>query len=140
MAYGIIEYNALGLPKCELCGQYFNRVLAHVRQKHFMTEREYKIMFGFDVKKGITSQESKLKSRQAVLNNFDKCVSDNLIKKGELTRYKPGDGGRTREQVSEQTRLRLLQQAKTNLTKEKRQQLGKALGQSGLGNKTRWGN
>ena len=138
MAFGIIEHNALGKPKCELCGQYFSRVLSHVRQKHFMTEREYKIMFGFDVKKGITSQESRLKSRQAVLNNFDKCIGDNLIKKGKSSRFKHGDNGRTKEYVSEQTRLRLSKQAKTNLTTEKRKQLCKELGLSGLGNKTRW--
>jgi len=138
MAYGIVEYDNHGLPKCELCNKYFHRVLSHVRQKHFMNEREYKIMFGFDVKKGITSQQSKQKSKEAVLKNFDKCITDNLIVKGKISRYKKGDKGRTKEFLSQQTKLRLSNLAKTNLSKEQRQILCRKLGLSGIGNKKRW--
>lgn len=138
MAYGIIEFNQDGLIKCEICGQYFKRVLGHVRQKHFMTEREYKIYYGFDLKKGITSKESKQKSRDAVMKNYEKCIENNLIKKGNSHRYKKGDAGRTKNMVSEQTRQRLSNLAKTNMTIEKRKELCKELGKSGLGNKARW--
>ena len=63
MAYGILEYNEEGKPKCEICGKFFNRVISHVRQKHFLNEREYKKQFGFELKKGICSKESSEKSR-----------------------------------------------------------------------------
>jgi hypothetical protein len=69
--YGIIQYNNEGKPKCEICGEYFNRVLTHVRQKHEMTQREYKKQFGFDVKKGICSKESADRTRQKTLNNYE---------------------------------------------------------------------
>lgn len=140
MAYGVIEYNADGLPKCELCGKCFNRVLSHVRQKHAMTEREYKIMFGFDLVKGITSAQSREKSRQAVLNNFEKVVEKNLIKNGEQSRFKKGSEGRTRDQVSEQTKLMLADRARNSMTLETRTQRGKQIGLSGKGNAKRWGN
>lgn len=109
MAYGIIEYNAEGKPKCEICEEYFDRVASHVRQKHDISAKEYKIKYGFDLKKGICSKQSKLKSRERVLENYDKVVSDNLIKKGENTRFKEGSKGRTKEKVSEQTRLMLIE-------------------------------
>ncbi len=140
MAYGIIEYNANGLPKCELCGKFFNRVLSHVRQKHAMTEREYKVMHGFDLLKGITSAQSREKSRQAVFNNFEKVVQNNLIQKGEQSRFKKGSEGRTRDQVSEQTKLMLADRARNSMTLETRKQRGKEIGLSGQGNAKRWGN
>lgn len=79
MGYGIIEYDENGLPKCEICGKHFKRVLTHVRQKHGITEREYKLQFGFDLKKGICSKESSDLSRKHVYDNYDQCISKNLI-------------------------------------------------------------
>lgn len=138
MTYGIIEYNGDGLPKCELCGKYFNRVLAHVRQQHAMTEREYKIMFGFNLGKGIISAQSRAKSRQAVLNNFETVVQQNLTSKGENSRFKQGSPSRTCDQVSEQTKLMLVDRARNSMTLEARKGRGKKLGLSGKGNATRW--
>lgn len=138
MSYGIIEYNQNGLPKCEICGQYFKRVLPHVRQKHFMTEREYKIMFGFDVKKGITSKESKEKSREAIMRNYERCITENLSK-GAKYRFKKGSSGRTKNKVSQQTKIMLIERAKNSMHDDLRKQKGRELGLSGLGNKKRWG-
>lgn len=140
MGFGIIEYNAEGKPKCELCGKCFDRVLSHVRQKHAMTEREYKVMFGFDLIKGITSLESKLKSRQAVLNNYEKVVEANLLHNGSKTRFKKGSEGRKREVVSQQTKIMLGERARNSMTAETRKQKGKEIGLTGLGNAKRWGN
>lgn len=107
MSYGKIEYNQEGKPKCEICGEYFNRVSAHVRQKHEMSAKEYKLTFGFDLYKGICSKDSSEKSRDKVLENYDKVVANNLLKKGESTRFKKGCEGRTKDKVSEQTRRML---------------------------------
>jgi hypothetical protein len=90
MSYGIIEYNIKGLPKCEICNKHFHRVLTHVRQRHNMTEREYKQTYGFDLKKGITSQESKLKSREAAIKNYEQVIYENLLQCGIKPRFTVG--------------------------------------------------
>lgn len=136
---GIIEYNEEGLPKCEICGNFFKRVLTHVRQKHFIEEREYKTEYGFDLGKGICSKESSLKSREAVLRNSEKCIGDNLLNKGANTLFLEGHKGRTKEQVSEQTRIYLKERLKTPEMIEAMKLAGEKVGKSGLGNKKRWG-
>jgi hypothetical protein len=107
MSYGKIEYNEDGLPKCEICGEHYHRVTAHVRQVHGLSAKEYKKEFGFDLQKGICSKESSQKSRDKAMSNYDKVIGENLIKGGEETRFKVGSRGRTREQVSQQTLNRL---------------------------------
>ena len=109
MSYGKIEYNEYGLPKCEICNKHFHRVTAHVRQVHGLSAREYKLQFGLDLKKGICSKESSEKSRQKAMSNYDKVIGENLIVGGEATRFRTGSGGRTREQMSQQTLNRLKQ-------------------------------
>ena len=138
MPYGIIEYDQDGHPKCELCGKHFKRVLSHVRQKHEMNEKDYKRQFGFDLKKGICSKESSELSRERTLSNYDKCIARNLMIKGAQTRFKAGDKGRTKDKVSEQTRLRLKGRLKAPFMVDAMRENGKLLGNSGLGNKKRW--
>lgn len=139
MAYGVIEYNEDGLPKCEICGEHFNRVISHVRQKHEMNEREYKVRFGFNVKKGICSKDSAERTRERTLLNYDKCIKRNLTMKGAESRFKQGDKGRTKEQVSEQTKLMLKARLKESYMVEAMRESGKKVGNTGLGNKKRWG-
>ncbi len=105
--YGVIEYNEEGMPKCEVCGKFFHRVLSHVRQKHQMNEKEYKANFGFDLHKGICSQESAARTREKTLENYDLCIAKNLIANGKKSRFSKGSAGRTRDKVSHQTRLKL---------------------------------
>lgn len=138
MAYGVIEYNEDGQPMCEICGNYFNRVIAHARQKHHISEKEYKLQFGFNLRKGICSKESSEKSRERVFENYEQCIGKNLELLGQKSRFKVGSEGRTQDKVSEQTRLMLVDRAKNNLTAETRKKIGKELGLSGLGNKKRW--
>lgn len=139
MAYGIIEYDEDGLPKCEICSRYFKRVLTHVRQRHFLEEREYKKRFGFDLKKGICSKESSEISRDRILRNYDRCIKRNLAK-GKKYRFKKGDTGRTKDMVSAQTKKRLKERLKTPYMVKAMKESGSKLGKSGLGNKKRWGN
>jgi len=107
MSYGIIEYSDDGLIKCEICNQYFQRVITHVRQKHYMNEKDYNLQFGFDTSKGICSRESAERSRIKVYENFDKCIGKNLLEKGSNTRFIVGSKGRTKDMVSYQTNLSL---------------------------------
>ncbi len=131
---GIIEYNDEGLPKCEICGNYFKRVLSHVRQKHNLNEREYKLKYGFDLKKGICSFQSSLLSREKVLQNYDLCINKNLLSKGETTHFKKGHKGRTKDQVSLQTKLMLKERLKEPEMIKAMQESGRKVGKSGLGN------
>lgn len=139
MSYGIIEYNEDGQPKCEICGCFFNRVLSHVRQKHNLNEKEYKLIFGFDLKKGICSQESSKKTSIKTLSNYNKCIQKNLISKGKRSRFKIGHSGRTKDKVSEQTKLMLKERLKEPYMIEAMKKSGRKVGKSGLGNIKRWG-
>lgn len=134
--YGITEYNEEGLVKCEICGQFFKRPLTHVRQKHFLEEREYKQQFGFDLKKGICSKESSQLSREKVFDNYDKMIKN--LSKGEKYRFKKGSNGRTKDKVSAQTKKRLKDRLKEPSMIKAMQESGSKVGKSGLGNKKRW--
>jgi len=133
--YGQPEYNQEGLVKCEICGEYFARVSSHVRQKHEMTAKEYKIEFGFDVKKGLCSEDSSEKSREAVLSHPD--LIERLRANGEKHRFEPGHKGRT--VISEQTRVRLKARLGEEYMVKAMSESGRRLGLSGIGNKVRWG-
>lgn len=109
MSYGKIEYDQEGNPKCEICGLFFKRVLPHVWQKHEMNQRDYKMLFGFDLIKGICSEKSAAKTRRKTLKNYEKCIRKNLNIRGKSTRFIQGEVGRTKDMVSEQTRNRLRQ-------------------------------
>jgi len=137
MAYGVIEYEN-GKPICEICGKAFNRVISHVRQKHDMSEKEYKIQFGFDLYKGICSLESAEKSRIKALENYDLVIAQNLINNGSKTRFVKGGNGRTKDKVSEQTRNALKERLKKPFMLKVLKENGSRLGKSGLGNKKRW--
>lgn len=139
MAYGKIEYDEEGKPICEICGGSFKRVTAHARQKHDISARDYKKMFGLDVRKGICSKESRELSRERLFDNYDVSVKSNLLKKGAKSRFKVGSKGRTKEQVSEQTLLRLKEGLNNPKMKEAMRASGKRVGESGLGNLVRWG-
>lgn len=90
---------------CHICGYAFNKPLSHVHQVHGITEREYKLEFGLDLVKGVMSEQSENKARKRVLDN--QHIIDRLIEKGKQTRFKKGHKGRTRDQVSLQTKKRL---------------------------------
>lgn len=135
---GVIKYNEKGMPICEICGKAYRRVISHVRQKHEMNEREYKKMFGFDLKKGICSKDSAELSRERVLNNADICINQNLLTGGKTHRFKKGSKGRTKEQVSEQTRIMLRERLKTEPMQSILKESGRKLGKTGAGNKKRW--
>lgn len=138
MDKGIIKYDKHGNPICEICGKAFKRVLSHVRQKHDMSEREYKLKFGYDLKKGICSAESSQKSREAVFNNYEICIENNLLDHGIESRFQNGHEGRTKDQVSAQTKRRLIKHIKSIRTELEAKEAGVKLGRSGLGNKARW--
>jgi hypothetical protein len=105
--YGEVKYDEAGKPICHICGRAYSKLLAHVWQKHDMSEAQYKETFGLDATKGIMSPEAKNKCRVAVMRNYEKAIKDNLVVKGAGTRFEQGCEGRTRDKIREQTLKKL---------------------------------
>ena len=75
--------------KCQICGKEFRQVGTHVVQVHKMTAREYRKMYGFDVKKGQLPKDYKeLKAEQAI-----ECGGYTNLKKGKKFWFKKGQDG-----------------------------------------------
>lgn len=110
---GEILYDELGRPICHICGRAFNKVLNHARQKHFISAEEYKRIYGLISTKGICSQRTKDRLRAKVMENYDTVVLQNLVEKGNKTRYKNGHKGRPKEKL----RIQSLNTLKANMEK-----------------------
>lgn len=85
-------YKKNNLIQCLECGKYFKRPCAHVRQVHNMSAREYKVLHGLDVKRGILSNDDREIMKR---HTFENGTVDNLkngiqfrFKKGETHNYK----------------------------------------------------
>ncbi len=110
--FGHIKYDKEGKPVCHICGKSFHKLMSHVRQIHGLSAREYKVMYGLNVGKGILSENSRAKCQRAVKKHYNVVVTSNLIDQGEKTQFKKGSTGRTRNQLSEQERIRIRQMTK----------------------------
>lgn len=55
--------------QCHICGYYFSNVGTHVRAKHKMAPKDYKIKFGLRIKDGLLSQMAKEKA-QDIYNKY----------------------------------------------------------------------
>lgn len=104
-----VEYDMDWKPICEICGKSFSRVLCHVRQKHSISEREYKIQFGLDLRKWVCSKESRELIRRKTLAQYDISIKKNLIEWGVISRFKKG--AHKKKYFSEQSRLRIKEQS-----------------------------
>lgn len=111
--YGKVIKLPNGLLVCHICGKAFRKLGAHVVQKHNITSYQYKVMFGLETSHGLISEEHKQHLSDCVRRNFDLCVMQNLVQNGINTRFVKGHVGRTKDVVSEQTRLRLVAQGKS---------------------------
>jgi hypothetical protein len=78
------------------------------------------------------------KTRLKTLKNYDTCIKNNLLKNGTNSRFKIGSKGRTRDQLSEQSKIRLIEQLNNPKMVEAMKLNGTILGKSGLGNIARW--
>ena len=112
---GEIMFDSDGKVICHICGKSFNKVLAHVWQKHGLSAKEYKIKFGLNATKGIVSESTREKCQKVVVNN--------LINKGAATRFTVGSEGRTKDKLSLQSYKALVKRAKdTNFINLRRKQ------------------
>jgi hypothetical protein len=89
--------------KCSICGRRFVKVCAHVWLKHKIPAREYKIMMGYDVKKGLITKEHKEVLRQ---HSIDNGMPKRLRLAGVNTRYKKGESNNYQRSTETLERLR----------------------------------
>jgi uncharacterized Zn finger protein (UPF0148 family) len=129
-----IKFNSDGQPICPICGKAFHRLASHTRQVHKISAAAFKAAYGLDKKKGICSADSSNLSREAVRKNG----TANNLKAGAVYRFKKGSKGRTKDMVSQETRIRLRNRLKEPKMIAAMQRSGRAVGKSGLGNKVRW--
>lgn len=92
--------------RCLICGRYYNQVGSHIVQKHNMTAREYREIYGFDVKKGQVSEDLRILYGQQALENG----TYKNLKQGIKYWFKKGQKGVGVYQRSDETleRLKLL--------------------------------
>lgn len=107
LSKGEIHYNKEGLPLCHICGKPFKKVLSHVWQKHNMSAYDYKKTYGLETTKSIMCKDSIELARKRNLEHYDKVVTENLVRKGQSTRFKQGSKGRTKDQISPMTHKKL---------------------------------
>ncbi len=109
------HYNKDNAIKCEVCGKYFRKVGAHVVQAHgYNTAREYRIEYGFDVRRGQVPEED----RKVLANNCRKNHTINNLKQGAKYRFKKGDKvGRYKRSAQTMERLKQSSMLKNNLIK-----------------------
>ena len=43
----------LELIFCAICGKGYRRIGQHIRQRHAMTAKDYRLKYGYDVKRGL---------------------------------------------------------------------------------------
>lgn len=83
---GVPLYNKDGKPICFICGKSFERLIAHVRQKHHMQGYEYRKNYGFCKSFAFISQNSKEKISK-ITKGHKHIIFNNLIKAGNKTRF-----------------------------------------------------
>lgn len=93
----------MDLIPCEICGHGFRQPGSHIVQIHEITAREYREIFGFDVKRGqLTPDLRKWKGKQVFLNGTVKN-----LKLGKKFWFKPNDSRAGRYSRSSETMERL---------------------------------
>jgi hypothetical protein len=92
------------LFKCPWCGDWFRALAYHTRQKHGITSQALKRAMGLKANYQLITHDLKLRHREIALNNIDVCIIENLIMKGEATRYNKGCSGHIKANWSPQAR------------------------------------
>jgi predicted nucleic acid-binding Zn ribbon protein len=89
--------------QCRICGRWYRMIGGHIRNAHKMTAREYRMIYGYDVKRGqLPPDLRELKAEQAI-----ECGGYRNLKIGKRFWFKRGQEGVGRYKRSEQTIARL---------------------------------
>ena len=76
--------------RCHVCGRLYSRLIPHARQAHNLTKREYCDRYQFLYNQQFTAQKTHNLSSRKNKEHHDLVVKENLLKKGQATRFKKG--------------------------------------------------
>lgn len=82
--------------KCKICGKWFVLLAAHTSQTHGLTGREYRKLFGYDVKKGLIPEHYR-QNRKALVRAHPEVIENirgkgaALFVKGQTCSYQRSD-------------------------------------------------
>ena len=82
---------------CPFCGEWFRALAYHTRQKHGIKAKELRQMMGLKSNYQLITPDLKSRHKEIVKDNFDTHVKNNLINKGNKTRYLKGHEGHLKE-------------------------------------------
>lgn len=99
--------------ECQICHNWYKQVGSHIVQAHNMKARQYRKLYGFDLKRGQLQEKLRLHKAKKV---FENGTVENL-KVGQKFWFKKGQKDIGTYERSEQTMKRLKQQSfiKNNL-------------------------
>jgi hypothetical protein len=83
---GVVCYALNGDPICHICGQAHRKLGSHIRNKHDMSQTEYRDKFNLYRNTKLSNKEYQEMMSNYVDEYYDKVVKDNLINKGMITR------------------------------------------------------
>lgn len=101
---GTIHYDENGDPICHICGRSYHKLMSHVWQVHGVHAHEYKKEFGLYTTHSVMNETNKETISRQTQSRLD-MIRENLVLRGQGTRFKPGSKGRTKEQVPLQHKL-----------------------------------
>jgi hypothetical protein len=97
--YKEIERNDKLFFICPICGLAFRALAYHTNQKHKISGKELRKMFGLKADYQLITPEIKERHREIAIEHNE---GEKLIIVGEKTRYKKGSKGHTKENWSNQ--------------------------------------
>ena len=96
--------------QCLICGKWYRQVCTHVWRAHKIKARDYRKMFGLDIKRGLLPQDLRLLYSEQVFENG----TINNLKNGKKFRFVKGDPRAGKYTRSAQTLERLRTQRLKN--------------------------
>jgi len=87
---------------CPFCKEEFRGLAYHTYQKHGVTSKRLKRIMGLKSNYQLITDSIKDRHREIVMANKDSHIKENLLLKGQKTRYKKGDIGHIKAKWSNQ--------------------------------------
>ena len=84
---------------CPFCNKEFRALAYHTRQRHEISAKKLRKMFGLKSNYQLITPDLKERHRELAIENKE---GEKLIRVGEKTRYKKGSKGHIRKEWSEQ--------------------------------------
>ena len=97
---------------CPFCDKPFRALAYHTTQKHGITGKKLRKMFGLKAKYQLITPAIKQRHRELAINNNE---ADKLIRVGQKTRYQKGHEGHTKDRWSPQALFEMSKRRKEEI-------------------------